>query len=168
MNTSATFSFQWLSPMGTSVALFIIFGLMGLLFGIGIPIISRRAPQFRSIVTSRQADARLFGHSPEELFKQDPILETMYYAKTDWLSGMWMGFGLLQLGLTWFGLRNGQHWALWTLTIGDIATAFYSILVLWPYYSQGVPITLFDLPPVFLYPMILIPIAAVLGWIGLR
>lgn len=79
-----------------------------------------------------------------------------------------MGFGIVQLGLVWFGLRQRQRWSLWTLTIADIATAFYSILVLQPYLRASVGITLFDLPPVFLYPMVVIPVAALFGWWELR
>lgn len=83
MNGQSTLRFRWISPLRISAILFLIFGVMGILFGIGIPIVSRSLPQFRTIVTSSRADTQLLGRAPSELFQQDNVLNIMYYAKTD-------------------------------------------------------------------------------------
>jgi len=76
--------------------------------------------------------------------------------------------GILSLAVAWFGLRDGQTWALVTLSVADgLALAFWW-LALKPYFSLRPAIGISDLPPFIWIPTALIIPAIVLGTIGLR
>jgi hypothetical protein len=69
--------------------------------------------------------------------------------------------------LAWFGMRQGQIWAFWTIVLSNIAALAGWLVVIFPVVqkriSQG-----FDLPPVVLIMAgFILPIAGILGWIGL-
>ncbi len=59
------------------------------------------------------------------------------------------------------------RWALWTLTVGDLAILPYWVLIFQPYLRAGTPLGLQDVPPLFLYLAVIV-VAAILGWFGLR
>jgi len=72
------------------------------------------------------------------------------------------------ISLSWFGLRQGQGWALVALSLGGFAVLPFWWMALQPYFQKGVLLTLADLPPLMLIPGLLLVPAVVLGWIGLR
>jgi hypothetical protein len=132
MNTQTVGEFTWLSPLGISVALFLGYGILNALVGVVIPFLSRRTGTAG--------------------FTTQPSLDLM--------NMLWLGFGLFQLGLAWFGLRAGQAWAFWFLAVADAAQ-----LVGWIAY--GLQTRDFG-APLFWYAAIFFIPAAVLGWIGLQ
>jgi hypothetical protein len=80
---------------------------------------------------------------------------------------MFAGFGIFQIVVAWVGLRHGQTWALWTLTATDLSILPYLWLFLAKYAGAGASLGIGDMPPYFLV-LVIIPIALVLGWFGLR
>lgn len=130
MSVQPAFEFQWLSPLGISVALFLGYGALNALVGVVIPGLSRRLgtnglPQHR----------------------------------VDLLSMLWLAFGIFQLAVVWFGLREGQTWALWVLGAADLAQ-----LAGWVFYGIQ---TRDWYAPLFLYAAVSVIPAILLGWIGL-
>jgi len=132
MNPETTFRFHWLSPLGISVVLFLGYGILNTLVGVVIPFLSRRTGTTG--------------------FTTQPILDLM--------TMLWLGFGLFQIGIVWFGLRERQIWALWLLIAADLAQ-----LIGWIFY--GVQTHDWG-PPLFWYDVIFLVPAAVLGWMGLH
>ena len=125
-------NFRWLSPLGISVILFLGYGFLNTLVGLVIPFLSRRTGTA--------------GFAPQ------PSLDLM--------TMLWLGFGLFQLCVAWFGLREGQTWAFVALIAADIAQ-----LVGWLLYG----LQTHDLTaPLFWYNVIFLIPAVVLGWVGLR
>ena len=169
MNTQNTFSFEWLSPLGISVLLFLIFGLMNVLVGVLTPFFVRpdRLVTGNTLFTSERADTILFGGSPSELITQNKPLGLLRLLLVFWLAGLLLGFGLFQLAVAWFGLRQGQGWALWSLTVADLSMVPFWWLILARYAQVGAMPGFGGLPPMVTY-LVVIPIAALLGWIGLR
>ncbi len=170
MSMTSTFDFRWLSPLGISVALFLFYGVMNIVIGILIPIANRLSDSELPggiLFMSARSDEALFGRSASDLVKHDTALATLRQLNYAWMAGLFVSFGILQLGLTWFGLRSGNRWALWTLTVGDLAMLPYWALIFQPYLRAGTPLGLQDIPPLFLYLAIIV-VAAIVGWFGLR
>ena len=168
MNTSQPLDFRWISPLGISLILFLLFGLMNVLVGVLVPVFVKPDRLTSNILfTSTRPDTALFGASPEVLIAQDRPLGLLRLLLLDWMGGLMVGFGVLQLALAWFGLRAGQSWALWTLTVADLSMVPFWGLILAQYSRVGAMPVLGELPPVVTY-LLVIPIAALLGWIGLR
>lgn len=131
MSAQSTFEFHWLSPLGISVALFLGYGVLNTLVGLTIPGLSRR------LGTNGLPQYRV-----------------------DLLSMLWLAFGLFQLSLVWFGLQQGQIWALWILAAADLVQ-----LAGWIFYG----IQTHDwYAPLFLYAAVFVVPAILLGWFGLR
>ena len=168
MNTTSPLDFQWMSLLGFSTILFLLFGLMNVLVGVLTPFFVRpdRLTQ-NALLMSERTDTVLFGGPPSELLTQNKSLGLLRRLLVYWLAGLLLSFGLFQLALTWFGLRQGQAWALWTLTAADLAMLPYWYMILNTYAHAGVAPGIGEMPP-FLPYLGVIPIAAVLGWIGLR
>ncbi len=169
MNANVPFEFRWLSPLGISVILFLILGVFNVMIGVLTPVFVRRPDRLTSniILTSTRPDTALLGASPEDLLAKDRPLGLVRLVLVNWLGAYMLGFGVLQVALAWFGLRAGQSWAFWTLTIGDLAMIPAIWVSLLPFVRVGAIPGLGEMPP-FITALILIPIAAVLGWIGLR
>ena len=169
MNPQSRFDFQWLSALGVSVILFSLFGLLSLVVGIVIPLLFRKINVLPAgiLFFSKRTDTELFGRPTSDLIQEDSALATLRFLYTTWLAGLCLSCGIFQLALTWFGLRNGQAWALWTLTLADLALFPYYVRTLRVYTGRGIPLRLGDLPPLYSL-LVLIPIAAVFGWFGLR
>jgi len=131
MSNPTPFEFRWLSPLGVSVALFLGYGALNTLVGLVIPGLSRK------LGTNGLPQYRV-----------------------DLLSMLWLAFGLFQLSIVWFGLREGQRWALFVLAAADLVQ-----LVGWVFYG----IQSRDwYAPLFLYAAVFVVPAILLGWIGLR
>ena len=168
MNANSISEFRWVSPLGISVILFLLYGVMNVLIGILIPVFVRPDRlTSNDLLTSARTDTALFGTSPEVLIAQDRPLGMMRLLLTTWVAGLMLGFGVLQLVMAWVGLRAGQSWALWTLTAADLSMVPFWGLILSRYAQAGAMPGPGELPPMVTY-LVLIPIAALLGWIGLK
>ena len=175
MNTQTGFDFQWLSPLGVSAALFLAFGGICLIFGLLGPFLVRRhgpgsasASLMDWFVFSVRADTAYFGHSPAELTRQTPAIAEVHLAMLNLFGGFLVCLALLQFGLVWFGLRQGHIWALWVLAFADLALVVHYWVLVVPPFARSFPLSLSDLHPYVLYPMIAVPIATFLGWLSLR
>ncbi len=168
MNASQPFDFRWLSPLGISVILFLLLGVMHIVIGILTPMFVRPDRLTSNILlTSTRTDTALLGASPEALVARDRPLGLVRMVTTNWLAAYMLGLGILQVALAWFGLRAGQSWALWGLTLAGLAMVPAIGISIAPFSRVGAMPGLGEMPP-FITALVLIPIAAVLGWIGLR
>ncbi len=173
MNTQSTFEFRWLSPLGISVSLFLMQGVLTVFVAVLVLVINQRIMERRvdyadgGILLSGRMDSLFFGRDLRELIRSDPLLVqvdmyTMYVR-----AGLWLAFGIFQMALIWFGMRNGEEWAFWTVVLANVAALIGWLLVVIPFVQKGVLLGL-DMPPiVFLLPIVVVPVASVLGWIGL-
>jgi hypothetical protein len=132
VNPQLNGDFRWLSSLGLSVALLLGFGLLHVLAAAVVPFLTRATSKTGGM-TQTQIDRLMVGV---------------------------MAFGLIQVGVVWFGLRAGHAWGLWVVAAMDLAQ-----LVAWIVYrlrtgDWGAPLFWYD--TIFLAP------AVVLGWIGLR
>jgi len=170
MAPQPAFEFQWHSSLGIATGLFLSYGLFSLVVGgILIPFLAPRM-QRRILLVGPQSDTILFGRTPAELLSASPEVGVVQHTLSMALAGVLMSFGILQLALTWYGLKNGEPWAFWALIIGDLSILPFWALYLWPFIQRGAPVFPRGLaaPPIFYFPVVIIPIAAVLWWLGLR
>jgi hypothetical protein len=82
---------------------------------------------------------------------------------------MMVGFAVLLAALAWFGVRDAQAWALWAAILGNGAMlAVYWGVAILPFMREA-GVGYFELwHPYALAPTVLVPMAGVLGWIGLQ
>jgi hypothetical protein len=57
---------------------------------------------------------------------------------------------------------------LWALTLSGLSIIPYAVLFMEPVLHSGAPWGLMDPPPVLTFQVLVVPIAIVLGWIGLN
>jgi len=120
-------------------------------------------------VFSAKAEEAWLGKSPAELVQDFPALRRLYLVLVDLTEAFTLGFGILTVGLVWFGLRTGQGWALWTIFAGNVAMlAVYWAVALIPFMRQYSFPYMEIFHPFAAIPTVLVPIATVLAWIGLR
>src|SRR5687767_10000274 len=110
MNTQPVADFQWGSPLGISVILFLLYGLIYILIGTLTPILLNRAIGPQILIVSPRTDRFVFGQDPEKLLHDDPALFRLRTILLTLLAGMMVAAGCFHLALTWFGLRQGQTW----------------------------------------------------------
>jgi len=158
---------NWISPLGISVVLFLVYGAIYILTG-GLTALLLNKFDAKDLIFSNRTDSIVFGKAPTELLRDDPALFQLRTILLIIVGGLLFAAGCFHIALTWFGLRQGQMWALTTLTIGGVAILPFWILALRPYFQQSVNLTLADLPPFMWVPAALLLPAVVLGWIGLR
>ena len=161
-------SFKWFSPLGISVALFLAFGTLWVLIGaLTVPLLGKGiGPAI--IFVSNSTDEAYFGRSPSELLASDPALSKLRTLLLTVIAGFLLLAGVLFLSVAWFGLRQGQTWALTALSVAGILALGFWVLSLLPYARSGIRLTIGDLPPFMWIPALLILPAIILGWIGLR
>jgi len=165
----STFEFQWSSPLGISVILFLLCGLVYMLIGVLTPLLRSHDPAGVSIlIVSNRTDSQLFGQAPPQLAASDPALHQLRGILVDILGGLLFVAGLFEVAITWFGLRQGEGWALVVLAVGGLAAIPFWFLALRPYFQAGITLTLADIPPFMWVPAALLIPALILGWIGLR
>lgn len=112
-------------------------------------------------------DAAVFGGGPlpDHLQRPFAIFRAMHW---HWLAGVLVSFGLLQVSVVMFGLLARQAWALWALTVADVAMLPYWLSVIGPYRRAGVRLRLLEIPPILWIPWFVVPPATILGWLALR
>lgn len=152
-----------------SAVLFGLCGLLSLAVGLFVPFAIRGGgsnnPGPPGLFHPRP-DAVLFGSEP--LAERDAMRVRVHGIMLfDWLSGTLVSAGILELGVVWFGLAQGQGWAYVTLVLGNLTLAPYYALIVGRYVRVGARLRLFEVPPLMWVPALLVPIAVVLGWIGL-
>jgi hypothetical protein len=167
MNAQPTTAFQWFSPLGISVALFMLSGGLYVLIGVLTPLLLNRGIGPTMLIVSTRPDTIVFGRSPSEMLRDDPALFQLRTILIIILGGLLFALGCFHFAITWFGLRQGQTWALVALAIGGLAVLPFWYIALRPYFEPGVNLTLFDVPPFMWVPAALLVPAVVLGWIGL-
>lgn len=101
--------FQWLSPLGIAVMLFILYGLVYILIGALTPIM-QNTPMSRAdaIFWSHSADTQLYGKPPTDVLASDPSVDKLRTTLLNVVGGLLVAAGLFQLAITWFGLRERQ------------------------------------------------------------
>jgi hypothetical protein len=111
-------------------------------------------------------DEAVFGNRslPDDLQRPFAIYRAMHWHL---LGGVMVSFGLIQVAVSWFALLDHQAWALWTLTIADLAMLPFWTSVLDPYRRAGVRLRLVEIPPILWIPWFAVPPAALLGWLAL-
>lgn len=167
MSNPPAFEFQWLSPLGISVALFLLNGILYILIGALTPLLLNKGVGPIMLIVSPRTDSIVFGRAPAEILRDDPALFQLRTILLRIIGGLLFTAGCFHLALTWFGLRQGQAWALVALAVGGFAVLPFWYLALRPYFREGVNLTLFDAPPFMWVPAALLIPAVVLGWIGL-
>lgn len=167
MNAQPTIDFQWVSPLGISVVLFTFYGGLYVLIGALTPFFQDTEAGRLTVFTSSRPDTIVFGHEPSDLLANDPELARLRTILLLVIAGLLVTAGCFQLTITWFGLRQGQNWALAALTIGGLAVLPFWYCALRPYFQGSVSLSLFDVPPFIWIPAALLIPAAALGWIGL-
>ena len=168
MNAQPVLDFRWLSPLGISVLLFLLCGALYVLIGALTPLLLNRGIGEPILIVSPRTDSIVFGRAPAELLQDDPALFRLRTILLTIVGGLLFAAGCFHLALTWFGLRQGQGWALAALAIGGISVLPYWWLALRPYFQPSVSPTLGDLPPFMWVPAALLLPAIIFGWLGLR
>lgn len=159
--------FSWTGPLGISVILFSVIGVLWILVGVlAVPLHKRGNPDY--LFVSQPVDTAFFGAPPSQLAPLDSPLARFRTLLITVLSGALVLGGILFLFVAHFGLRQGHAWALPALAIsGLVAVVFWAIALL-PYFRAGIPVGLGDLPPFIWVPSALILPAVILGWLGIR
>ena len=160
--------FKWLSPLGISVALFLAIGALWVVIGALTVPFHNRSIGAETIFVSRATDASFFGGSPSELLATDPALSKLRTLLLTVIAGFLLMAGSFVLMVAWFGLSQGQTWALAALSVGAVFALLFWALALIPYFRAGITVTIGDLPPFMWIPALLILPAILLGWFGLR
>lgn len=65
------------------------------------------------------------------------------------------------------GSPAGDGWAYLTLILANLALAPYDAVLIGRYVRAGARLRILEIPPLIWVPAIVVPIAIVLGWIGL-
>jgi hypothetical protein len=168
MNSPTTFEFNWLSLLGVSVVLFLLNGILYILIGVSEPFVRKYSKAGQgALIRSDESDTALFGHQPTQLLKNDPQYALPGKILIHWIAALLVMVGIFLLSIVWFGLRQGQIWAFWAIVLSNIAALAGWLAVLLPVVRKRIPLG-FDLPPVVLIlAAFVLPIAGVLGWVGL-
>jgi hypothetical protein len=159
--------FTWASALGAGVALFLVGGAVHLLIGMFTPFLADSEVGRRMLFLSPRTDAALFGGDPATMLAADPVLARLRFTLMLVVGGLLVALGIAELSLAWFGVRGGQTWALWALTLGGLAVLPVWYVLLRPYFGAG-PVGLGDLPPFMWIPAVTFVPAIALSWIGIR
>lgn len=161
-------TFSWFSPLGISSVIFIAIGALWILIGALTVPLHHRSTGSEMLFVSHATDSAYFGGSPSELLTSIPALSKLRTLLLTVIAGFLLLAGTLFIFLAWFGLRQGQDWALLALAVGGLLALGWWAFALLPYFRIGIPVTIGDLPPFMWIPAFLMPPAIALGWIGLR
>lgn len=150
-----------------SYLLFLVSGSIHVVIGVLTPVFHGRTP-ISMVIMSPRTDRAFFGVEPEELLATDTSLRSLRTVVLMMLAGGLVGWGLLEIGLAWFGVRKGEAWPLGTMTVAGLAVLPFWYLAFRPYWRAGIALSVADMPPFIWIPTILFLPAAVLGWLGIR
>jgi hypothetical protein len=142
-----------------------VWGGWNVVIGLAVPFVVRYL-RTDILVISARTDAIVFGAPPKEILMREPALDTFRTLIWQWLGGPLVAFGLVAIAVAWFGLRNGEAWALIVLALAWAAT-LSAALVLERYVRKRAPLGVRDIPPLFTIPATIGTLAIVLSWIGL-
>lgn len=162
--------FRWRSLLGLAVVLFLLYGLADAVAAILVPVTLQRGGAGGlgggGVVFSGDGDNYLVGGRLASLRQSDPKLDVLLVSSMQGMCSQMMGLAILFIALTWFGLRQGRPWALWTLLLAVLAPVPYYLNIAANYSAQGAPVSsgLLGLVPFWAVPLV----AFVLGWVGLR
>jgi hypothetical protein len=159
--------FNWASPLGIGVLLFIVGALVHLFIGALTPVVIGTAAGNQYPFLSARTDAALYARDPAQLLVDVPELRQLRTSLLTVVGGLLVGLAILELAIIWFGLREGQAWALGALSVAGLAMLLVWVLVLRPYLAVG-PVGLADLPPFMWIPAAILFPAIATSWIGLR
>ncbi len=161
-------TFRWASPLGVSAALFLSYALFCAAIGIGGPIYLRsgHASVAESLFFTGRAEQGLYGKPTLDLVREAPALLTVRRQLMDVWCAFALALAIAQVAIVWFALRRGEAWALWTLALADIAIVVYYFALLVP--AARPHLAWGDVHPFAWYPAIVVPVATLLGWLGLR
>ena len=170
-HTAAEFS--WNNPLGIGTALFLSVGAVYMIIACAGMIILHRqgvaASEARGFFLGPKADSVWFGKPPNDVVRDNPQVGRMVLLFMDIITGFMLAFGIVTAGVAWFGLRSGNAWALWVLVAANAAMlATYWLLAMLPFMREYGFSYREVFHPYAAYPTVIIPIATVLAWIGLR
>ena len=161
-------SFSWSSPLGVSVALFLVYGAIHLVSGGIYALVAETDISRQGLFFSPGPDRALFGTSPADLIRDDRAVVQLRTLSFLAIAALLVGLAIAELSLTWFGLHEGQRWALVALAASGLAMVPFLALVFRAYLAAGAPLGLSEIPPWIWVSGVLFVPATVLGWIGLR
>ena len=147
-----------------SRALFIASGVLWMVIGVLTPLLMGKVgPPI--VFASPRTDTALFGQEPDALLDANRPLAIYRVMAWRTIAGLLLAVGAFTIGVAWFGLRPPTAWALGLLTFVGLAVLPYWDITFAPYRDAGVPLGIFDIPPLMWVPGVLMPGASVLGWI---
>jgi len=161
-------AFSWFSPLGGSVALFLLSGLLHVLIGSLTPFMLDSSLGRSIIFISARTDTELFGKSPAEILETNPEMVQLRSVLKGVMGGWLTVIGVFMLTVTWYGLRARAQWALMVLVLTGVIIIGFWYVTFRPYLDAGISFRLSDVPPIFWIPAVTLIPAAVLGWIGVR
>ena len=167
MDSQPVPAFKWISPLGISVMLFLVYGLVYIVIGALTPVMQNRGIGSQILIISTRTDGLVFGQPPVDLLRDDPALASLRTILLNIIGGLLFAAGCFHLTITWFGLRQGQAWALIALAIGGLTVLPFYFVALRPYFQPGINLALSDMPPFMWIPAVLLLPAVALGWLGL-
>jgi len=168
MNSMTQINFSYISPLGISVILFIFCGVFRLIIGSLTPMMINTKMDVGGIIMSHRTDKILFKEEPFTLLQKDETLARTRSLILILLAGMLVTAGVLTTSIAWFGLKEGEWWALLTLAGASIVEIPFWYLFFRFYFNAGITLTLADIPPFIWVPALLYIPAIILGWIGLK
>ena len=167
-------TFRWGSALGASVGLFLSCAAVYVLIALAGAVVMNRygvaAPQTNGqFIFSAEVDTAFFGRRPAEVVSENPRAGLLILTLLNFMMGFMLALGVLLVAVVWFGLREGQGWALWAAVAGNGAMlVFYWLLGVLPAMRALGITNYFDIwHPFALYPTLVVPVAAVLAWVGL-
>lgn len=172
MSTNPLLEFRWFSPLGVSVFLFLLQAVLTIVACLIVFILNSQITTTANRVKggfmlSGRIDALFFGKSIEQIIRDNPQLLEIDRYSLYVRAGIWLAFSIFQIALAWFGMRQGQIWAFWAIVLANIVALAGWLAVILPVIQKRIPLG-FDLPPVVLIlAAVVLPIAGVLGWVGL-
>ena len=141
MPDHATYQPRWRSVLGVTVVLFLLWGAQNAFLALFVPFSLHRGGAGAvggALVLSPEADALLLGRSLTEIARDDPRLNGYLVTFMDTMCAQMMAYAIVHLGVTWFGLRRAQAWALWFAGAGALASSVYFIPIVLEFNRLGV------------------------------
>src|SRR5438309_10622852 len=129
-------TFRWRSWLGASVIFFLIFGVINVGLAIAVPATLHLNGSFPGVVFGA-GDAQLLGRSFAGLRHDNPKLDMLLVDSMTSMCAMMMGWRIMILATTWFGLRRGGPWAFWALLLSGLGALGYSVAISAGYAGEG-------------------------------